>query len=420
MERTREQGPPRPGLDSAAAPFAAREPQLGSLGTHSPHGRPRFPQPNTFHDGSTFTPRWSPRPNQHNGDSSFAPQAFPQSIPHNGHPQHAPQMSSGSNQYNGGFSYAPQAFPQPNLSHENPQYAPQLSTQWNQHNDGSSYAPQAFPLSIPHNGHPQRAPQMSSRSNQYNGGFSYAPQAFPPPNPYHENPQYAPQLSSGPNQYNGHFPNNGQSPYAPSTREAESAWWQPPLPAVMPSVATPDHPILQSNPPNSSVPAPMSGPEISNVYNSDHSLGAFNVQGHEHQRATMTGHNDEYAAHLQQQIRGDPQFLPHSEGWLACVVCGMLIEEEHLQLHRSTHRCLRCSKCYKWFESRPGLWWHQCEGKRFTCDRCPRSFLLDFDLAAHRERVHRVPASRCRFCPFIFSTRELLNVRYPPIDSGNA
>ena len=188
----------------------------------------------------------------------------------------------------------------------------------------------------------------------------------------------------------------------------------------MPSIETPDHPTLQSNPPNSSVPAGMSGPEISNVYNSDHSLGAFNVQDHEHQRATMTGHNNEHTTHLQQQIHGDPQSVPQSERWLTCDVCGLLIPEEHLQLHRATHACLRCSKCYQWFQSPHDLGGHKCEGKRFTCDLCPQSFLVDCNLAAHRERVHQVPLTVCGSCDGIFSTRELLNVSYPPIDSGNA
>ena len=212
---------------------------------------------------------------------------------------------------------------------------------------------------------------MSLQPDEYNSSSSYAPQVFPQLNSYSEHPQHAPQMSSGSNQYNMQFP------YASSTREAESAWQQPQLPALVPSPATYDHPTLPSNPFNSSympaehtapvpsdVPARMSGAEISNVSDSDDSLDLFNVQDDDHQRATttgtMTGHDNGHATHLQHQMT------------------------------------------------------------RLKCRLCPRGFVRDSYLVKHLEDVHLVWSPMCGSCGCKFSTRELLYVRFAPLDSGNA
>ena len=449
MGETEEQGAPRTPLNPHAANFTAPEPPLGSLGTRFPRYRLRFPQPSDYDDSSSYSPRWSPEPIQYNDGSSHAPQAFSQSDSYNEHLRNAPQMPPQSNEYNDGSSYAPQAFSQSDSYNEHLQNAPQMPPQSNEYNDGSSYAPQAIaqsswlhehpqyaPQAIAQSSwyheHPQYAPHMASQSNEDNRGSSYTPQVFPQLNSYSEHAQHAPQMSSQSNQYHGHLP------YAPSTREAESAWQRPQLPAFMPFLATYGHPTLPSNPFNSSymhaehtasassnVLARMMGPETPNVYDSDHSLGLFDIQDHDRQRATMTGtmtgHDNGHATHLQQHMQGNPQSVPHSERRVMCHECGVSVREKDLELHQKIHPELRCRGCYKICYSSHDLNEHKCtRGMRFKCDLCLRRFGSDLNLALHLESVHGVPISMCGSCGWKFSTRELLKVRFPPVDPGYA
>ena len=210
---------------------------------------------------------------------------------------------------------------------------------------------------------------------------SYSPQS----NPYLEHPQHAPQMSSQSNQYNGHLP------YGPSTRKAESAWQQPQSSALAPSLATYDHPTLPSNSFNSSymhaeqtasapsdVLARMSGPQISNVHDSDYSWGLFNIQDHDHQRPTMTdtmtGHYNGHATPLQQQYHYDEHAT-------------LLQQQYELQLL-------------------------QCKVNDYRCDLCPRRFKDDHGLIEHQEIDHLVGPKMCGSCGYKFSRRDHLEVRF--------
>ena len=304
--------------------------------------------------------------------------------------------------------------PQPNAINGYSRTASIWTPQSNEYNGNPSRVPQVFPQRNAINGQSRTAFIWTPQSNEYNGSPSRAPQVFPQRNSFNEHPQHCRRISriwSWLNQCDGHLP------YAPSTREAEPTWQQPrslPPNTYQATFAPPTLPLTQLNIPYRN--AEHTAPAPSNVP-ARHPSGSSGIQDQEHRLATTTGtmNSNGHATHLQQQIYEHAQSIPHSKTRLnfKCLVCGIFMEEEeHLALHHKLEHRLRCGKCYELFKSpyRPAE--HVCKAKRFTCDLCPQSFWMGWDLAVHRERVHPMAPSRCGTCEGTFSTRELLKVRF--------
>ena len=144
--------------------------------------------------------------------------------------------------------------------------------------------------------------------------------------------------------------------------------------------ATFSPPISQSNPfggrssytPYSlpapmSAPAHMSGPIMSNIHNPNNPMGLVGMQSHGLPGGMISGYNSGHAAHLQQQMYGNPQPTPHNE--------------------------------------RP-----------FKCDQCPQSFNRNHDLKRHK-RIHlAVKPFPCGYCEKSFSRKDALKVSFSDVD----
>ena len=113
-----------------------------------------------------------------------------------------------------------------------------------------------------------------------------------------------------------------------------------------------------------SAPPHMSGPVMSNIHNPNNPMGLVSVPSHGLPGAMMPGYHSGHAAHLHQQMYGNPQPTPHNE--------------------------------------RP-----------FKCDQCPQSFNRNHDLKRHK-RIHlAVKPFPCGYCEKSFSRKDALKVSFP-------
>ena len=120
-----------------------------------------------------------------------------------------------------------------------------------------------------------------------------------------------------------------------------------------------------------SAPAHMSGPIMSNMHNPNNPMGLVGMPNHGLPGGMMAGYNSGHAAHLQQQMYGNPQPTPHNE--------------------------------------RP-----------FKCDQCPQSFNRNHDLKRHK-RIHlAVKPFPCGYCEKSFSRKDALKVSFSCVDPRNS
>ena len=147
---------------------------------------------------------------------------------------------------------------------------------------------------------------------------------------------------------------------------AHSATFSPPTPHSNPFGGRSTY-ASYSLPAPMSAPAHMSGPIMSNIHNPNNPMGLVGMQSHGLPGGMVAGYNSGHAAHLQQQIYGNPQPTPHNE--------------------------------------RP-----------FKCDQCPQSFNRNHDLKRHK-RIHlAVKPFPCGYCEKSFSRKDALKVSFPWVD----
>lgn len=147
---------------------------------------------------------------------------------------------------------------------------------------------------------------------------------------------------------------------------AQSATFSPPSSHSNPFGGRSTYPSY-SLPAPMSAPAHMSGPVMSNMHNPNNPMGLVGMQSHGLPGGMMPGYNSGHAAHLQQQMYGNPQPTPHNE--------------------------------------RP-----------FKCDQCPQSFNRNHDLKRHK-RIHlAVKPFPCGYCEKSFSRKDALKVSFSRVD----
>ena len=189
--------------------------------------------------------------------------------------------------------------------------------------------PTYYSQSQPSSAHQSTFPQFNSNSPP----IQQSPMSAPPQGSRISPPSTHPATFSSPPASQSN-PFGGRSSYAPYS-----------LPAPM------------------SAPAHMSGPVMSNIHNPNNPMGLVSVQSHGLPGTMMPGYHSGHAAHLHQQMYGNPQPTPHNE--------------------------------------RP-----------FKCDQCPQSFNRNHDLKRHK-RIHlAVKPFPCGFCEKSFSRKDALKVSF--------
>ena len=114
-----------------------------------------------------------------------------------------------------------------------------------------------------------------------------------------------------------------------------------------------------------SLPAPMSapahlcGPIMSNVHNPNNPMGLVGMQNHGLPGGLMAGYNSGHAAHLQQQLHGNPPPTPHNERPFKCDQCPQSFNRNHdLKRHKRIHLAVKpfpCGYCEKSFSRKDAL-----------------------------------------------------------------
>ena len=229
-----------------------------------------------------------------------------------------------------------------NQTHPQTQTPVSATTQASPVNGTDTYAqrPNSTPVfysqSQPSSAHQSTFPPFNSNSSPVQQSPMSAPPQGSRISPIHpQSATYSPSTSQS-------NPFGGRSTYAPYS-----------LPAPM------------------SAPAHMSGPIMSNMHNPNNPMSLVTMQSHGLPGGVMAGYNSGHAAHLQQQIYGNPQPAPHNE--------------------------------------RP-----------FKCDQCPQSFNRNHDLKRHK-RIHlAVKPFPCGFCEKSFSRKDALKVSVSRVDLGSS
>ncbi|CAD6591955.1 MAG: hypothetical protein ASARMPREDX12_005516 [Alectoria sarmentosa] len=108
-----------------------------------------------------------------------------------------------------------------------------------------------------------------------------------------------------------------------------------------------------------SAPAHMSGPIMSNIHNPSTPMGLVGMQSHGLPGGMMAGYNSGHAAHLQQQMYGNPQPTPHNERPFKCDQCPQSFNRNHdLKRHKRIHLAVKpfpCGFCEKSFSRKDAL-----------------------------------------------------------------
>lgn len=108
-----------------------------------------------------------------------------------------------------------------------------------------------------------------------------------------------------------------------------------------------------------SAPAHMSGPIMSNIHHPNNPMGLVGIPSHGLPGGMMAGYNSGHAAHLQQQMYGNPQPTPHNERPFKCDQCPQSFNRNHdLKRHKRIHLAVKpfpCGYCEKSFSRKDAL-----------------------------------------------------------------
>lgn len=108
-----------------------------------------------------------------------------------------------------------------------------------------------------------------------------------------------------------------------------------------------------------SAPAHMSGPIMSNIHSPNNPMGLVGMPNHGLPGVMVAGYNSGHAAHLQQQMYGNPQPTPHNERPFKCDQCPQSFNRNHdLKRHKRIHLAVKpfpCGFCEKSFSRKDAL-----------------------------------------------------------------